>query len=144
MHLRLLSASLALSAAYQLPAPAARGCRRGASPSMGLFDGAKDVFAGDKPIVAADRVTPFDRWLGLDKDLVKADAPKASAVFIDPTDASNYFSVELAKPMGIAFVENDGGSGGIYVLRTTGGECLQLLPQFSAALLGAIAKHLHK
>ena len=38
---------------------------------MGLFDGVKDAFTtgNDKPIVSEDRVTPFDRWLGLDKDL---------------------------------------------------------------------------
>ena len=34
---------------------------------MGFLDGAADVFAGDKPHVAADRVTPFDRWLGSTK-----------------------------------------------------------------------------
>ena len=28
---------------------------------------------------------------------------------------ANYVTVELAKPMGIGFVENDGGGGGIYV-----------------------------
>ena len=115
---------LAAAESYQLPAAShARGCaigvdcRRGAINwlgSMGFLDGAKDVFAGDKPVVAADRVTPFDRWLGLDKDLMESEAPK-TAVFIDPTDAANYFSVELAKPMGIAFVDNDGECGGVYV-----------------------------
>jgi hypothetical protein len=112
---------LAAAESYQLPAAShARGCaigvdcRRGAIASMGFLDGAKDVFAGDKPVVAADRVTPFDRWLGLDKDLMESEAPK-TAVFIDPTDAANYFSVELAKPMGIAFVDNDGECGGVYV-----------------------------
>jgi len=69
----------------------------------------------DKPLVAADRVTPFDRWLGLDKALVEADEPDQSATYIDPNDASNYFTVSLAKPMGIAFVENDNECRGVYV-----------------------------
>lgn len=83
---------------------------------MGLFDGVKDAFGGDKPVVAADRVTPFDRWLGLDKALVDAEnTVDESATYIDPTDTSNYFSVTLAKPMGIAFVENDGECSGVYI-----------------------------
>ena len=70
--------------------------------------GVKDAFgAGEKPMVGGDRVTPFDRWLGLDKELegesTSGDPTKA---FIDPNDAANYFAVELSKPMGIAFVEN--------------------------------------
>jgi len=82
---------------------------------MGLFDGVKDAFGqGDKPIPAADRVTPFDRWLGLDTALVEEEAPDQSAAYIDPSDASNYFSVALVKPMGIAFVENE-ACGGVYV-----------------------------
>ena len=60
-------------------------------------------------------MTPFDRWMGLDKALVEAEAPDESAAYIDPTDAANYFAVTLAKPMGIAFVENDGECGGVYV-----------------------------
>jgi len=84
---------------------------------MGLFDGVKDAFgSGDKPLVAADRVTPFDRWLGLDKGLVDPeDTVDESASYVDPNDPTNYFSVTLAKPMGIAFVENDGECGGVYV-----------------------------
>jgi len=83
---------------------------------MGLFDGVKDAFGqGDKPIPAADRVTPFDRWLGLDTALVEEEGPDQSAAYIDPNDTSNYFSVTLGKPMGIAFVENDSGCGGVYV-----------------------------
>lgn len=83
---------------------------------MGLFDGAKEAFStnADKPLVAADRVTPFDRWLGLDKELVEAEAPEQVS-FIDPTDAANYVSLQLAKPMGIAFIENEGDTGGICI-----------------------------
>merc|ERR1719247_3603720 len=69
---------------------------RTTSPVCGLFDGVKDAFGGDKPLVAADRVTPFDRWMGLDKALVEAEnTVDESAVYIDPNNAENYFSVEL-------------------------------------------------
>ena len=89
---------------------------RAAALSMGLFDGVKDAFGGDKPLVAADRVTPFDRWMGLDKALTDAEnAVDESASYIDPNDPANYFLVALPKPMGIAFVENEGDIGGVYV-----------------------------
>lgn len=92
---------------------------------MGLFDGVKDAFGGDKPLPAADRVTPFDRWMGLDTALVEENAPSQDSMYVDPNDVSNYFTVEIAKPMGIAFVENDGSSGGVYVD--------EVLPEGSAA-----------
>ena len=91
---------------------------RAAVVSMGLFDGVKDAFGsgGDKPMVAADRVTPFDRWMGLDKALMDGDnAVDESATYVDPNDPTNYFLVSLPKPMGIAFVENDNNIGGVYV-----------------------------
>merc|ERR1719231_1724785 len=53
--------------------------------------------------------------MGLDTALVEEEAPDQTVAYIDPSDRSNYFSISLAKPMGIAFVENDGGSGGVYV-----------------------------
>ena len=34
--------------------------------------------------------------------------------YVDPGDATNYIQISLAKPMGIAFVENDSGSG-VYI-----------------------------
>ena len=80
-----------------------------AAVRLGLFDGVKDAFGAsgaEKPLVAADRVTPFDRWMGLDKALVDEETPDETAAYIDPTDKTNYFSVMLPKPMGIAFVEN--------------------------------------
>ena len=100
---------LSASAAYRVPAP-----------RMGLFDGVKDAFGAkqgdsDKPLVAADRVTPFDRWLGLDKELVAANEPDKTASYVDPTSVTNYFSSSLTKPMGIAFVENENACGGVYV-----------------------------
>jgi len=91
-------------------------CFRAPAPRMGLFDGAKEAFgAKDKPLVAADRVTPFDRWLGLDKELVAAEEPVKGVTYVDPNSVSSYIVAELTKPMGIAFVENDVGCGGVYV-----------------------------
>jgi len=87
-------------------------------PRMGLLDGVKDAFAttsSEKPPVAADRVTPFDRWLGLDKDLEEAEDTTKQVTFIDPNNVENYVSTSLAKPMGIAFTENEGECGGICI-----------------------------
>jgi C-terminal processing protease CtpA/Prc len=52
--------------------------------------------------------------MGLDKALIEKEKP-TDAKYVDPSDTANYFSVAIAKPMGIAFVENDGESGGVYV-----------------------------
>jgi len=117
---------LSASAAYRVPAP-----------RMGLFDGVKDAFGAkqgdsDKPLVAADRVTPFDRWLGLDKELVAANAPDKTASYVDPTSVTNYFSSSLTKPMGIAFVENENACGGVYVE--------DVLAEGSASSAGTIQK----
>ena len=112
--LSLASASLSFAPGY---VPSHSAAPR-AAVSLGLFDGVKDAFGSsgaEKPLVAADRVTPFDRWMGLDKALVEAETPDESAAYIDPTDKANYFTVELPKPMGIAFVENDRDCGGVYV-----------------------------
>merc|ERR1712146_769405 len=82
----------------------------------GFMGGLQDAFgAGEKPLVASDRVTPFDRWMGLDKGLVEADQMRQDVVYVDPADTANYLTVELSKPMGIAFVENEGECGGVYV-----------------------------
>lgn len=97
---------LASASAYRVP-----------PPRMGLFDGMKSAFSsstGEKPIPSADRVTPFDRWLGLDKSLEQENEPDKNAIYIDPSDVNNYVSASLAKPMGIAFVENEGSSG-VYI-----------------------------
>lgn len=81
---------------------------------MGLFDGAKDALWGDQPIVPGERVTPFDRWFGLNDELMEEGKPSESAAYIDPNDPANYFSISLAKPMGIVFSENS-ESGGTYI-----------------------------
>jgi len=86
---------------------------------MGFLDGVKDAFGtgGDKPAVAEDRITPIDRWLGLDKELRAAQQQTVdqSVKYIDPADAANYITLELPKPMGISFVENDNECGGVRV-----------------------------
>ena len=99
--------------------PPVSGARRSLSPRMGLFDKAQEAFgAGDKPLVGGDRVTPFDRWLGLDKELEAEKIERvgnSGVTFIDPSDASSYYSVSLTKPMGIGFVENSGDCKGLVV-----------------------------
>jgi len=124
-HYIMRTVSCGLVALSVAPSVAAYSCcgapatvQQRAAVRMGLFDGVKNAFGtagGEKPLVAADRVTPFDRWLGLDKALIEQEEPDQSAAYIDPNDATNYFSVELSKPMGIAFVENDGECGGVYI-----------------------------
>uniref|UniRef100_A0A7S0JGR6 PDZ domain-containing protein n=1 Tax=Calcidiscus leptoporus TaxID=127549 RepID=A0A7S0JGR6_9EUKA len=90
---------------------------RGGSLAMGLFDGVKDAFTtgSDKPIVSEDRVTPFDRWLGLDKDITASEQKTESVTYVDPSDVQNYVTVQISKPMGLAFVENGGECGGVFV-----------------------------
>jgi len=94
--------------------PAQLHAPRTLSPAMGLFDGVKKAFGEESALPAADRVTPIDRWMGLDKALVEEDTPTQGVTYVDPANAANYIQVSLAKPMGIAFVENDSGSG-VYI-----------------------------
>ena len=106
--------------------PPVSGARRSLSPRMNFFDKAQEAFgAGDKPLVGGDRVTPFDRWLGLDKELESEKIERvgnSGVTFIDPNDVSSYYSVSLTKPMGIGFVENSGDCKGLVVdeVLTTG------------------------
>ena len=104
--------------ALRMSPPPVRGARRSCAPHM-IFDGVKDAFgAGEKPLVGGDRITPFDRWLGLDKEMeseVIERVGTAGVSFVDPNDATSYFTVSLAKPMGIAFVENVGDCQGLVV-----------------------------
>ena len=107
MQLTLAFGLLASASGLRMPAP-----------RMGLFDGVKGAFSssfGDKPIPSADLVTPFDRWLGLDKREIEENQPDATKAYIDPSSAANYLSASLVKPMGLAFVENVGGCGGVFV-----------------------------
>ena len=71
----------------------------------------------DAGILDEDRVTPFDRWLGID---VRSEDSKAEEFgvpddFVDSMDEANYVSVKLSKPMGIVFEENDPSTGGVFV-----------------------------
>ena len=85
----------------------------------GIFDGVKEAFSQETTILDEDRVTPFDRWLGID---VRSDESQGQAEafavpddFVDSMDESNYVFVDLPKPMGIVFEENDPGTGGVFV-----------------------------
>mmetsp|Transcript_7747 Transcript_7747/g.18927 ORF Transcript_7747/g.18927 Transcript_7747/m.18927 type:complete len:200 (-) Transcript_7747:507-1106(-) len=125
-----ITAALAAPAvAWQGPAPAcARTASRVGASNVraGLFDGVKDAFKNPTAPQDEDRITPIDRWLGIDKDLV---TPKKVVTFVDPQMAENYHTAKLAKPMGIKFLENEGGLGGIIVD--------SLLPDGSASTTGA-------
>mmetsp|Transcript_6693 Transcript_6693/g.8663 ORF Transcript_6693/g.8663 Transcript_6693/m.8663 type:complete len:204 (-) Transcript_6693:259-870(-) len=92
--------------------------------NMGLFDGVKDAFGApalERSKIDADRETPIDRWMGWSVVSETGNAEKAVAVqaaqvdFVDSMDESNYVSVQLAKPMGVVFEENDSDFGGIFV-----------------------------
>lgn len=90
--------------------------RRGVAVS-GIFDGVKDAFSQDVSIVEDDRITPFDRWLGID---VRSEESKKAQFavpddFVDSMDESNYVIAHLPKPMGIVFEENDPSDGGVFV-----------------------------
>lgn len=91
---------------------------------MGIFDGVKDAFnapAVERSVIDANRETPIDRWMGwnvrADEEAEKQEVgSKAPKNYIDSMDEANYFCVELEKPMGVVFEENDEEDGGIFVL----------------------------
>jgi len=83
---------------------------------MGLFDGVKDAFTApalERSVLDSERETPIDRWMGWS---VTAENQEAPLDFVDSMDPANYVAVELTKPMGIVFEENDEEYGGIVVL----------------------------
>merc|ERR1719506_2221630 len=115
MHPRFMLHALLFAAAAALLAPSAP--KRSLIQRHGIFDGVKDAFSQETPILDEDRVTPFDRWLGID---VRSEDTKAGdfavpADFVDSMDEANYVTVALPKPMGIVFEENDPSSGGVFV-----------------------------
>eukprot|EP00929_Paragymnodinium_shiwhaense_P063117 TRINITY_DN31551_c0_g1_i2.p1 TRINITY_DN31551_c0_g1~~TRINITY_DN31551_c0_g1_i2.p1 ORF type:complete len:259 (+),score=46.02 TRINITY_DN31551_c0_g1_i2:235-1011(+) len=61
-------------------------------------------------LTAEDRVTPLDRWLGLDRGLYTSDFQTYSD-FVDSSDEANYVTVTLQKPLGIEFMENSAADG---------------------------------
>ncbi|KAL3921136.1 MAG: hypothetical protein SGILL_002907 [Bacillariaceae sp.] len=102
----------------------------------GLFDGVKEAFSAPPSNIDSERETPIDRWMGW--SVVSENAPADAAVaagtydnkyedeceydeqldldyFVDSMDEKNYIGVELSKPMGIVFEENDSEFGGIFV-----------------------------
>ena len=106
-------------------AAAPRVDRAGGAMMMGLFDGLKDAFGADgsSSSLPADRETPIDRWLGVDvsnknDEILAASADggaAAGAEFIDSMDEANYVALELAKPMGVVFEENEPATGGVFI-----------------------------
>uniref|UniRef100_A0A7S2UPB9 PDZ domain-containing protein n=1 Tax=Attheya septentrionalis TaxID=420275 RepID=A0A7S2UPB9_9STRA len=86
---------------------------------MGLFDGVKDAFsAPPSSTLGSERETPIDRWMGwnVKKEDDVAMSVADDANFVDSMDPKNFVAVELQKPMGIIFQENEGDCGGISVL----------------------------
>lgn len=82
----------------------------------GLFDGVKDAFTQPPSSLDSERETPIDRWMGwsvVSENEVKE--PSAPVDFLDSMDEQNYVGIQLAKPMGIIFEENDSEYGGIFV-----------------------------
>mmetsp|Transcript_940 Transcript_940/g.1714 ORF Transcript_940/g.1714 Transcript_940/m.1714 type:complete len:203 (-) Transcript_940:516-1124(-) len=87
---------------------------------MGIFDGVKDAFSAPAlertSSLDGDRETPIDRWMGWSVTSENQDTQVAVPVdFVDAMDAANYVAVQLPKPMGIVFEENDEEYGGIFV-----------------------------
>lgn len=88
----------------------------------GLFDGVKDAFQQPPTSLDAERETPIDRWMGWsvvkENEVQEVDSAKPKD-FIDSMDETNYVGVNLPKPMGIVFEENDSEFGGIFVQSLT-------------------------
>ncbi|KAL7564043.1 hypothetical protein ACA910_006950 [Epithemia clementina (nom. ined.)] len=95
--------------------------RQEVSLKMGLFDGVKDAFSApalERSAIDSERETPIDRWMGWSVVSENDKAEKVAAVnadFVDAMDKANYIAVDLPKPMGIIFEENDTEYGGIFV-----------------------------
>lgn len=85
----------------------------------GIFDGVKEAFSQETGVITdEDRITPFDRWLGIEvskEDQTNQEGFAVSDDFVDSMDEANYVFVDLPKPMGIIFEENDPGTGGVFV-----------------------------
>ncbi|CAB9511078.1 expressed unknown protein [Seminavis robusta] len=97
--------------------------RQSTELQMGLFDGVKDAFSApalERSTLDSERETPIDRWMGWsvarqDEAATEEAAAAVPSDFVDSMDESNYVAVELTKPMGIVFEENDDDFGGIFV-----------------------------
>mmetsp|Transcript_1105 Transcript_1105/g.2417 ORF Transcript_1105/g.2417 Transcript_1105/m.2417 type:complete len:209 (+) Transcript_1105:131-757(+) len=96
------------------------------SLKMGLFDGMKDAFSApalEATGVDKERETPIDRWMGwsVKKDEEPVGPGETPVDFIDAMSADNYVTVDLEKPMGVVFEENDEKYGGIFAFKITDG-----------------------
>lgn len=142
--MRLLSLALFSSCAALQLTPAVHVARRASTPVMGFFDGLKDKFSPTtKPTaVGGDLVTPFDRWLGNDKSAATEAVERGvtTTTYKDPNDVANYLTVSLAKPMGIAFVENPSKDKGLVVdeVLPTGSAASSTTPILSGDQLVAV------
>lgn len=106
------AACLGGAAAFGAGSGGARALRSSRVPAAarvvaGLFGDVKDAFKNPTAPQDEDRITPIDRWLGIDK--VKGARPVEK--FVDPQSVANYRTHAFAKPMGIKFIENEDGKG---------------------------------
>lgn len=83
----------------------------------------------EKVLSVTNRVTPIDKFFGWDSHILGAAADDDP--FIDSSDESNYVTLNLEKPLGILFVENDEEDGG-------GVEVEEVRPGYSASATGLI------
>jgi len=102
------------------PATTTRQSTASTQLQMGLFDGVKDAFGSpalERSSLGSERETPIDRWMGwsVAKDGSEASGTQVPSDFKDSMEEANYVAVELVKPMGIVFEENDDDFGGIFV-----------------------------
>ena len=102
-------------ASFRSPPPPARPSSRWASLTASRTPSAVGA-THDKPLVAADRGRhSTGGWASTRRFVDAENQVDESAAYIDPNDLANYYSISLPKPMGIAFVENDGEVRGVYV-----------------------------
>uniref|UniRef100_A0A7S3DN85 PDZ domain-containing protein n=1 Tax=Entomoneis paludosa TaxID=265537 RepID=A0A7S3DN85_9STRA len=120
--MRILTAAATVAAATGFAIAPQTHERSNTVLNMGLFDGVKDAFGApalERSQIDSERETPIDRWMGWsvvsDNDKAEQAAAFANVDFVDAMDETNYVAVELAKPMGIVFEENDSDYGGIFV-----------------------------
>mmetsp|Transcript_16020 Transcript_16020/g.44098 ORF Transcript_16020/g.44098 Transcript_16020/m.44098 type:complete len:213 (-) Transcript_16020:303-941(-) len=119
--LRILTAAATASAASAFTIQPPSTSTTSTQLHMGLFDGVKDAFAApavERSSIDSERETPIDRWMGWSVVSENDKAQQQAAMtpdFVDAMDESNYVSVDLEKPMGIVFEENDSEFGGIFV-----------------------------
>ncbi|GKY91074.1 hypothetical protein MPSEU_000080200 [Mayamaea pseudoterrestris] len=114
----LLASNSIASNAFVVRGPTSRSA---STHLYGLFDGVKEAFkapALERSTLNSERETPIDRWMGwsvASENEGVAATQESGTDFIDSMDESNYLVVQLTKPMGIVFEENDSEFGGIFV-----------------------------